>query len=172
MNSLAKRGLGKGLQALIPEMEEHRQDSIEIKIRDIHPNQYQPRRDFDLDKLQELADSIKEHGVIQPIVVTPFNKGYQIVAGERRWRAASMIGLKEIPAVIKEYTQQQLMEIALIENLAGGLNAIEEASIQTIDQSSYPGGAGKRLERADSILPTPQAVDLSTTYKTSSEIIS
>lgn len=152
MNSLAKRGLGKGLQALIPEMEEHRQDSIEIKIRDIHPNQYQPRRDFDLEKLQELADSIKEHGVIQPIVVTPFNKGYQIVAGERRWRAASMIGLKEIPAVIKEYTQQQLMEIALIENLQReDLNAIEEASAykQLIEEFSLTQEElGKRLGKS------------------------
>lgn len=126
---LAKRGLGKGLQALIPEMVEEKGESLDIKIKDIHPNPYQPRKEFDQTKLSELAISIEEYGVVQPIVVTPRKKGYQIVAGERRWRAATMLGLENIPAIIKEYTEQELMEIALIENLQReDLNPIEEAN--------------------------------------------
>lgn len=126
---MAKRGLGKGLQALIPEIEEEKENSLDIKIKDIHPNQYQPRKNFDQDKLSELAISIEEHGLIQPIVVSPTKKGYQIVAGERRWRAANMIGLESVPAIVKEYTEQELMEIALIENLQReDLNIMEEAA--------------------------------------------
>lgn len=126
---MAKRGLGKGLQALIPEIEEEKGDSLDIQIKDIHPNPYQPRKEFDQDKLSELAISIEEYGLVQPIVVTPGKKGYQIVAGERRWRAASMLGMDRIPAVIKDYTDQELMEIALIENLQReDLNPIEEAN--------------------------------------------
>ena len=126
---MAKRGLGKGLQALIPETEEEKGDSLDIQVKDIHPNPYQPRKEFDQNKLSELAVSIEEYGLVQPIVVTPGKKGYQIVAGERRWRAASMLGLDRIPAVIKDYTDQELMEIALIENLQReDLNPIEEAN--------------------------------------------
>lgn len=149
---MAKRGLGKGLQALIPETDAQKENSIEIKIRDVHPNQYQPRKDFDQDKLNELAQSIKEHGILQPILVTPFGKGYQIVAGERRWRAANIVGLKEIPAVIKEFTDQELMEIALIENLQReDLNIIEEANAykQLMDEFSLTQEAiGKRLGKS------------------------
>jgi ParB family chromosome partitioning protein len=137
VNKMAKRGLGKGLQALIPETEEEKGDSLNIQIKDIHPNQYQPRKEFDQEKLSELAISIEEHGLIQPIIVSPAKKGYQIVAGERRWRAANMIGLENIPAIVREYSEQELMEIALIENLQReDLNIIEEANAykQLIDQ--------------------------------------
>lgn len=124
-----KRGLGKGLSALIPEAEEKENNSTEIKINEIHPNQYQPRKEFDQEKLKELAASIQEHGIIQPIVVTPTKKGYQIIIGERRWRAAHMCGLKTIPAIVKEFSEQEIMEIALIENLQReDLNIIEEAN--------------------------------------------
>lgn len=137
MNKMAKRGLGKGLQALIPETEEEKGNSLNIQVKDIHPNQHQPRKEFDQEKLSELAISIEEHGLIQPIIVSPTKKGYQIVAGERRWRAANMIGLENIPAIVKEYSEQELMEIALIENLQReDLNIIEEANAykQLIDQ--------------------------------------
>ncbi|RBP36684.1 ParB/RepB/Spo0J family partition protein [Garciella nitratireducens] len=138
---VAKRGLGKGLSALIPETaeREEKENSIEIDIMQIQPNQYQPRKDFDQEKLQELACSIEEHGIIQPIVVTPMEKGYQIIVGERRWRAAHMCGLKTIPAIIKEFSEQEIMEIALIENLQReDLNIIEQAKAykQLIDEFS------------------------------------
>ncbi len=135
----AKRGLGKGLSALIPETEEKENNSIEISIEEIHPNQYQPRKEFDQEKLKELAASIQEHGIIQPIVVTSMEKGYQIIIGERRWRAAHMCGLKTIPAIVKEFSKQEIMEIALIENLQReDLNSIEEANAyrQLIDEFS------------------------------------
>lgn len=138
----AKRGLGKGLSALIPETEEKEEkenNSIEISIKEIHPNQYQPRKEFDQEKLKELAASIQEHGIIQPIVVTSTKKGYQIIIGERRWRAAHICGLKTIPAIVKEFSEQEIMEIALIENLQReDLNAIEEANAyrQLIDEFS------------------------------------
>lgn len=136
---MPKRGLGKGLQALIPEVEEKEEqgNSLDIQLKDIHPNKYQPRKEFNQEKLSELAMSIEEHGLIQPIIVSSTKKGYQIVAGERRWRAANMIGLESIPAIVKEYTEQELMEIALIENLQReDLNIIEEANAyrQLIDQ--------------------------------------
>lgn len=128
LSKIPKRGLGKGLQALIPEVEEEKKDAIEINIKEIFPNKYQPRKEFDQDKLEELATSIKQHGVIQPIIISPKNRGYQIVAGERRWRAASMIDLEKIPAIIKEFSERQIMEIALIENLQReDLNIMEEA---------------------------------------------
>nr|WP_283205636.1 ParB/RepB/Spo0J family partition protein [Garciella nitratireducens] len=133
--------MGKGLSALIPETaeREEKENSIEIDIMQIQPNQYQPRKDFDQEKLQELACSIEEHGIIQPIVVTPMEKGYQIIVGERRWRAAHMCGLKTIPAIIKEFSEQEIMEIALIENLQReDLNIIEQAKAykQLIDEFS------------------------------------
>ncbi|SNX53771.1 ParB/RepB/Spo0J family partition protein [Thermoanaerobacterium sp. RBIITD] len=127
MNS--KRGLGRGLQALIPEFDDENSRGVEyIKISDIEPNQYQPRRHFNDESLQELSESIKENGVIQPIIVRKIDYGYQIVAGERRWRAAKLAGLKEIPALVKEFDDQKVMEIALIENLQReDLNPIDEA---------------------------------------------
>lgn len=124
-----KRGLGKGLGALIPEGEETDQNSIiEIKITDIEANDKQPRRAFDDEALIELAESIKIHGVVQPIIVRKLGSGYQIIAGERRWRASRLAGKKAIPAIVKECSNLEVMELALIENLQReDLNAIEEA---------------------------------------------
>lgn len=99
-----------------------------LKITDIEPNVLQPRKDFNEDALSELADSIKKYGIIEPIVVTKKGKSYEIIAGERRWRAARLAGLKEVPVVIREYTDKERMEVALIENLQReDLNPIEEA---------------------------------------------
>ncbi|MDI3500469.1 MAG: ParB family transcriptional regulator, chromosome partitioning protein [Thermoanaerobacter sp.] len=124
-----KKGLGRGLQALIPEYRTEEPQGVEtINIAYIHPNQYQPRKQFDEDSLKELAESIKQNGVIQPIIVRKVDSGYQIVAGERRWRAAKIAGLSEIPAIVKDFDDLQVMEIALIENLQReDLNPIEEA---------------------------------------------
>ena len=154
-----KRGLGKGLDMLIPTGDAKKSSSprstgsnaakkaesssttntstpsvpvaepevkeIEktLRVSELEPNSNQPRKVFEEDALQELADSIKEFGIIQPIVVTPKNKKYEIIAGERRWRAARLAGLKEVPVIIRDYTEQQIVEISLIENL----NPIEEA---------------------------------------------
>ncbi|NLN49630.1 MAG: ParB/RepB/Spo0J family partition protein [Clostridiales bacterium] len=124
------KALGKGLSALIPESIEAKDSGIiELKITDIVANETQPRRTFGQDTLSELAESIKEHGVVQPIVVRKDGKGYEIVAGERRWRAARLAGIKTIPVVVKDYSKVQAMEIALIENLQReDLNPIEEAN--------------------------------------------
>lgn len=124
-----KRGLGKGLGALIPESEDAAKGSImEIKITEIAPNEGQPRKLFDDEALDSLAESIKEHGVVQPIIVRRLEQGYQIIAGERRWRAARIAGLKTVPAIVKECSNVEIMELALIENLQReDLNVIEEA---------------------------------------------
>lgn len=128
---MAKKGLGRGLGALIPEVDvsEHDRESImEIEISRITGNPKQPRKLFDPERLEELAASIREHGVVQPIVVRPKGKGYEIVAGERRWRAAQLAGLREIPALVREFSEAETMEIALIENLQReDLNPLEEA---------------------------------------------
>ncbi len=125
------KGLGKGLGALLPTegIPENAGDSVvELKINDISPNEGQPRKDFDEEALKELSDSIKENGVIQPIIVQKKGSGYRIVAGERRWRASRLAGLKVIPAIVRELTDQQTMEQALIENLQReDLNPLEEA---------------------------------------------
>ncbi|MBE5039209.1 ParB/RepB/Spo0J family partition protein [Ructibacterium gallinarum] len=149
-NKKQKKGLGKGLGALFmdtsgaePESELDIIHEIEkigapaadgkqvvtLKIIDIEPNKGQPRKHFDPDKLEALSESIREHGVVQPILVTPTNSGtYRIVAGERRWRAAKMAGLKEMPCIIREFEEQKVMELALVENLQReDLNPIEEA---------------------------------------------
>ncbi|MBE7031447.1 MAG: ParB/RepB/Spo0J family partition protein [Ruminococcaceae bacterium] len=142
--SKAKKGLGRGLGAFFddvpvapvaPEVKlpqpatEEQSGVIRLKIRDIEPNPDQPRKTFDKEALEALASSIKEHGVIQPILVKPENGGvYIIIAGERRWRAAKLAGLKEIPCIIGEYTEKEIMEVALIENLQReDLNPIEES---------------------------------------------
>ncbi len=131
-----KKGLGKGLDIMIPEQivdsMTEKNDNVSretfVKINDIEPNKSQPRKRFDEDALQELADSIKQFGVIQPLILQKKNKYYEIIAGERRWRAARLAGLKEIPAIIKDYSPQEVVEIALIENIQReDLNAIEEA---------------------------------------------
>lgn len=131
------KGLGKGISALLSTegIPENASDSIvELKINDISPNSDQPRKDFDTEKLNELAASIKENGVIQPIIVQRRESGYLIVAGERRWRAARIAGLKVIPAIIRDLSDQQVMEQALIENLQReDLNPVEEAiAMQTL----------------------------------------
>ena len=127
-------GLGKGLDALfsnnIEEEEKIKEGEniINLKIIDVEPNKNQPRITFDDEKIEELSNSIKEYGVIQPIIVTKQNDYYQIVAGERRWRASKRAGLTEIPAIVREYTEQKNKEIALIENIQReDLNPIEKA---------------------------------------------
>lgn len=139
------RGLGRGIDALIPETEatvgkeakkkvkevikEVVKEIDTVEINKIEPNENQPRKAFNEDALQELADSIKQHGLIEPLIVQKGKKGFfSIIAGERRWRAARIAGLKEVPVVVKEYNDQQVMEIALIENIQReDLNPIEEA---------------------------------------------
>ena len=138
-----KRGLGKGVDGLISqnkrrvaeapvkkEKEKPVAPKLEqmIKTSKIEPNREQPRRHFEEDALLELADSIKQYGVLQPLLVQKKDDYYEIIAGERRWRAAKLAGLKEVPVIIKEYTEQEIVEIALIENIQReNLNPIEEA---------------------------------------------
>lgn len=126
---MAKQRLGKGLNALIPELPQIEDQGVQkLPINDIAPNRNQPRQHFDAEKMEELAESISKHGVVQPIAVRKLDKGFEIVAGERRWRAARMAGLKTVPAVVMELDERQVMEIALVENLQReDLNPIEEA---------------------------------------------
>lgn len=123
------RGLGKGLNALITSnLIEEGEQVKEVSVSEIRPNPYQPRKEFEQSAIDELAGSIKEHGIIQPLIVRKSIKGFELVAGERRLRAAKLAGLKQVPVVVKAYTDQQLMEIALIENLQReNLNPLEEA---------------------------------------------
>lgn len=126
---MAKRRLGRGLNALIPELPSLENQGVqEISINDVAPGKNQPRQRFDTKKMEELAESISKHGVVQPIAIRKIDKGYEIVAGERRWRGARMAGLTTIPAVIMELDERQVMEVALVENLQReDLNPIEEA---------------------------------------------
>lgn len=140
------RGLGKGLDLMIPNVvgeekekkvqvtkpeevvKEKEQGETIVKITKVEPNREQPRKFFDEDALQELADSIKQFGLLQPILVQDRKDYYEIIAGERRWRAAKLAGLKEVPVIIRNYTEQEIVEIALIENIQReDLNPIEEA---------------------------------------------
>lgn len=125
---MSKR-LGRGLDALIPSLSVNDDDKvIEISLSQLRPNPYQPRKTFDEDSIKELAESIRQHGIIQPIIVRTVLKGYEIIAGERRFRASQFCGNATIPAVVRSFTDQQVMEIALIENLQReDLNAIEVA---------------------------------------------
>ena len=127
--AVKNRGLGRGLDSLFSENATEQSGAVTLNINDIEPNRDQPRKDFDDDAVAELADSIAQHGLIQPIVVTPLSSGrYSIVAGERRWRACRMAGIMDVPVIIKDASQQELMEIALIENLQReDLNPVEEA---------------------------------------------
>ena len=137
--ALGKSGLGKGLDALFPSnvdintlggdvSRETSEKIIEMKINDIEPNVNQPRKAFDDDKIEDLAASIAEHGVLQPIIVTKKDDYYQIIAGERRWRASKKAGLKTIPAIVRDYDEKKIREVALIENIQRqDLNAIETA---------------------------------------------
>lgn len=137
---MAKRGLGKGLDSLIPSnvmestksqtssKEKSEEGAVIVKISMVEPNREQPRKNFDEDSLQELADSIKQFGLLQPILVQDKKSYYEIIAGERRWRAAKIAGLKEVPVIIRNLTDQEVMEISLIENIQReDLNPIEEA---------------------------------------------
>ncbi|WP_047980122.1 ParB/RepB/Spo0J family partition protein [Ornithinibacillus contaminans] len=123
------RGLGRGLDAFFPEIEEKDDDVVQqLPIKDCRPNPYQPRKTFHADAIEELKESILEYGIIQPLIVRKSIKGYEIVVGERRFRAAKEAGLTEVPAVVKELTDEKMMELALLENLQReDLSPIEEA---------------------------------------------
>ena len=145
MAAKVSRGLGKGLDSLIPmgsvssekkadskeenkESKDNKATETVVKITQVEPNREQPRKNFDEDALQELADSIKQFGLLQPILVQDRKTHYEIIAGERRWRAAKLAGLKEVPVIIRDYTDQEIVEISLIENIQReDLNPIEEA---------------------------------------------
>ena len=140
-----KSGLGKGLESLIPNKKNDISDSkvekkqekendspksgeIMVRINEVEPNRDQPRKDFDEDALMELADSIRQFGILQPLLVQKKKNYYEIIAGERRWRAAKLAGIKEVPIIVKDYTDQEIVEISLIENIQReNLNPIEEA---------------------------------------------
>ena len=142
---IKKKGLGKGLDSLIPDNKsmksvtsektvESKEDAAAksgvqvMKINEVEPNRDQPRKNFDEDALLELSDSIKQFGVLQPLLVRKRKDYYEIIAGERRWRAAKIAGVKEVPVIVKEYTDQEILEIGLIENIQReNLNPIEEA---------------------------------------------
>lgn len=143
--AVKRSGLGKGLDSLIPDKavnksattgkkEEKSEKKVNesgeqlVPINQVEPNRGQPRKEFDEDALLELADSIKQYGILQPLIVQKRKDYYEIIAGERRWRAAKKAGLKEVPVIIREYTDQQVVEISLIENIQReNLNPIEEA---------------------------------------------
>ena len=151
--AIKKTGLGRGLDALFPEKapekkapvkstaksaevkkekssaaEEVKKTEMLVKISMVEPNRSQPRKQFDEDALLELSESIKQYGILQPLLVSDKNGYYEIIAGERRWRAAKLAGLKEVPVIIKEFNDQQVVEISLIENIQReDLNPIEEA---------------------------------------------
>ena len=145
--AVKRNGLGKGLDSLIPNKNEKKPKTsakiddrekkeeevlksgeIMVKINQVEPNRDQPRKDFDEDALVELADSIKQFGILQPLIVQKKKDYYEIIAGERRWRAAKIAGVKEVPVIVKEFTDQEIVEISLIENIQReNLNPIEEA---------------------------------------------
>lgn len=137
--AVKKTGLGKGLDSMIPPKSTNgvvreqmktvsSTGETTLKINEVEPNKKQPRKFFNEEALKELSDSIKQHGIVQPLVVTKQKDYYEIIAGERRWRAAKMAGLKEVPVVIKDYSPQEVMEVALIENIQReDLNPVEEA---------------------------------------------
>ena len=145
--AVKRNGLGKGLDSLIPNKSNKSPSTVEkqsvktekeekstatgeilVKINEVEPNREQPRKDFDEDSLMELADSIKQFGILQPLIVQKKKDYYEIIAGERRWRAAKLAGIKEVPIIIKDYSNQEIVEISLIENIQReNLNPIEEA---------------------------------------------
>ena len=142
-----RKGLGKGLEMLINSnppvaettvQEDEKEKEIEIDIRKIEPNRNQPRKQFDEDSIDELADSIKQYGVIQPLIVQKKDKYYEIIAGERRWRACKKAGLKKVPVIVRDYDEQERLKISLIENIQReNLNAIEEAIAYKNLQDQY-----------------------------------
>lgn len=125
-----RHGLGRGLAALLPAVEAQGDEPVrEVPVKEIRPNSFQPRRVFDEEKLAELAESVRAHGVLQPVVVRAVIGGFELVAGERRWRAAQLAGLERVPVVVRELSDAEMMEIALIENLQReDLNPLEEAT--------------------------------------------
>ena len=141
-NDNKRRALGRGLEELFNNeplnynkveekilVETPKDEIVNVPLNELHANPYQPRKNFDEESMNELADSIREHGVFQPIIVKKGIKGYEIIAGERRVKASRMAGLTEIPAIIRDFNDQEMMEIALLENLQReDLNAIEEAN--------------------------------------------
>ena len=153
--AVKRNGLGKGLDSLIPnktvkttekqanktqkeKVKVEKSGETIVKITQVEPNSEQPRKDFDEDALLELADSIKQFGVLQPLLVQKKNDYYEIIAGERRWRAAKLAGLKEVPVLVSEYTEQEVVEISLIENIQReNLNPIEEAEAYEALISEY-----------------------------------
>jgi ParB family chromosome partitioning protein len=164
--SAQKKGLGRGFESLIPvdllddsfdptaQQDEKISELQELPITQVHADPDQPRRSFDKEALQELAESVREHGVLQPIIVTKDGNGYQIVAGERRFRAATIVGLKTIPALIRTMTNQHKLEVSLIENLQRrDLNAIETATayLKLRDQFNLSQDEiGKRVNKSPS----------------------
>ncbi len=127
--AVKNRGLGRGIESIFDENSTYNDKIVTLNINDIEPNRNQPRKDFDEEALSSLAESISQHGLIQPIIVRPtIGGGYTIIAGERRWRASRLAGLTEIPVVVKDSDEQTLMEMALVENLQReDLNVVEEA---------------------------------------------
>ncbi|MDQ0351534.1 ParB family chromosome partitioning protein [Alkalibacillus filiformis] len=122
------KGLGKGLNTIFQEVDYYEESVQEVELKDCRPNPYQPRKVFDAEAIEELKDSIVEHGVLQPIIVRKAIKGYEIVVGERRFRASKEAGYTTIPAVVRELSEEQMMELALLENLQReDLSPIEEA---------------------------------------------
>lgn len=123
------KGLGKGLDAFFPSIQMNDDEPVrEVELKELRPNPYQPRKDFRPEAIEELKESIQTHGVLQPIIARRTIKGYEIVVGERRFRAAKAAGLKSIPVIIRDFNEQKMMELALIENLQReDLNPVEEA---------------------------------------------
>ena len=125
---MGKKGLGRGLEALIPDMGRQEAPVVEVPIDRIVPSSFQPRRQFDDEGMRELVESVREHGVLQPVVLRKKGERLELVAGERRWRAAKEAGLGTVPAVVRDVTDREAMEIALVENLQReDLNPLEEA---------------------------------------------
>jgi ParB family chromosome partitioning protein len=126
---MTKKGLGKGLESIIPISNiRDRTYVLEVDVDQLNPNLYQPRQDFDQDKLDELKESIKAHGIIQPIIVRESTQGYEVVAGERRLKAAKALGMKKIPVIIKQFNNLKTFEVALVENIQReDLNPMEQA---------------------------------------------
>lgn len=173
MAKKSENRLGKGLSSIFGDdienmlddiqqgkSEDHRSEKFEVLVSEVKPNPYQPRKTFDDEKIQELSDSIKLHGVFTPILVKKSVKGYELITGERRLRASKLAGLKKIPAIIMDFDDQQMMEIALLENIQReDLNAIEEAQgyeklIKKIGytQEELAGRVGKSREHVTNLL--------------------
>jgi ParB family chromosome partitioning protein len=166
---VVRRGLGKGLGALIPELEVRAQERVqEAAIVAITPNPYQPRRHFDAERLEELVASIRKHGVLQPLIVRRVGEGYQLVAGERRLRAAEAAGLQTVPVVVREIAEERLLEIALVENLqredldpleeARALQALVERGHSQEEVAALVGKSRPAVANAVRLLQLPEAV--------------